>query len=458
MSYLPQPDDWEDLIQDYLDETISEKDFETLQKVLRVNENARDRYFAATRTAGLLREVAGTRSDSTEPEKAEPPQRYPTTLVSALSAGLLAMLVIAGLVALPRAPIAAHLTESANATWLSEKLSDGEAIRNGSQIQLASGSVELRFATGATTRLRGPVLFEIQSKNDGVLRYGEAFSVADTEESQGFTIHTASGDFVDQGTEFLTTASLDGYSQLHVTSGAVDVAKDGFTTQRVVTGNGVGIESGDVPIMIQIERGSETPDFEFPTISPPSSVDYASTQPVRITHRSTYEKGVLEDLSPNSGPVDVLTDGRSPLIEDAPSESLFFRDDTTGYLTFDLGSPQSIKSIQTYSWHRNRFEPEKTLRAVQRYTVWGRNDETASIPSTENSRGWTRIARVDTDAFFHVDGGPNRPPQQACRIFSNGDSIGEFRYLMFEVIPTSTYADVLPRHTFFSEIDIFCSE
>ena len=96
------------------------------------------------------------------------------------------------------------------------------------------------------------------------------------------------------------------------------------------------------------------------------------------------------------------------------------------------------------------------MRAVQRYTLWGaRDSRAAGLPNPGISGGWTRIARVDTDAFFQVDQKAERPPQQACRIVRASDAIGEFRYLLFEVLPTSDRNDVSPRHTFFAEIDIF---
>ena len=97
-----------------------------------------------------------------------------------------------------------------------------------------------------------------------------------------------------------------------------------------------------------------------------------------------------------------------------------------------------------------------TMRAVQRYILWGaRETKPESLPNRENPGGWERIARVDTDAFFEVDQEAKRPPQQACRIVPSSGAIGEYRYLLFKVFPTSDRAEVRPRHTFLSEIDVF---
>ncbi|MDF1656204.1 MAG: hypothetical protein P1U58_01260, partial [Verrucomicrobiales bacterium] len=184
--------------------------------------------------------------------------------------------------------------------------------------------------------------------------------------------------------------------------------------------------------------------------------DYASTHPVSMEIDSRGRPSRKPSSAPNSAPVSVLTNGRAQKNHDDPEESFFFRDDITGYIVFDLNESVPVTSIHTYSWHRNRDKPESTMRAVQRFTVWGaKNTQPSGFPDAENSSGWTRIARADTDIFFQVDHQASRPPQQACRILPAGDSLGEFRYLLFEMLPTSDDIDIPPRHTFFSEIDIF---
>ena len=65
---------------------------------------------------------------------------------------------------------------------------------------------------------------------------------------------------------------------------------------------------------------------------------------------------------------------------------------------------------------------------------------------------------VLTDAFFGVKEEPDRPPQQACAIFSGTDRIGEFRYLLFEVVHKTMPEGFRPRHTFFGEIDVFTTQ
>ncbi|MFT5857290.1 MAG: hypothetical protein ACI8XO_004550, partial [Verrucomicrobiales bacterium] len=413
----PVGKDTESLIQRYLDEDLDAEGFARLQAMMKEDSAVRHRYLAATESVTLLREAAekvlaeGNDSPVATSIKPTSPFLIPALLACATLVLLLAVHIFRGA---EEPELGARIVESSEANGLSSRFAPGDALPVGSRLQLASGSVEIAFESGASTRVYGSALFEIESDNRGLLHYGKVFSLADTEASEGFTIRTASGAYVDRGTEFITQASADGYSQMFVVKGAVDAESSGFSRRRVFGGNGIGFEPGDKPIMIQIERGSETPAFEFPTIPPPSSEDFASVHQVDIKIDSRGRPLRKTAVAPGSAPVGVLTNGRAQQNHDDPSESFFFRYDTTGYLTFDLGETVPVSHIHTYSWHRNRTKPENTLRAVQRFTVWGTREELpAGLPDSEYSSGWTRIARVDTDVFFQIDQPRDRPPQQA---------------------------------------------
>lgn len=385
-------------------------------------------------------------------------------LIALASAAAIAVLaLVSGILPNPfrsgTTDIASIGTVSDDVRWMSAPQTEGSSLDSGTNLQLASGSVEVRFQSGALTRLHGPAHLELVSNNSAYLHYGEAFSRADNADSQGFTIQTHSGNFVDRGTEFLTTASTDGFSQLHVTSGAVDVDVPGHDRQSLRTGSGLGIEPGEVPVLIRIEPGDESPAFTFPTIPPPTDTDFADHRQgiARVEWLPTDLSDERNDLSPNSGDPEQVINGRAQSGEDEPMESLFFRDGANGLILIDLGREVPVSKINTYSWHRNLEDPDLRRRAVQRYTLWGCGAEKPTFqPDAENNAGWTRIARVNTDAFFGVREEPDRPPQQACSIFSGGkNAIGSFRYLLFEVTPTAMPDGMRPRHTFFGEIDIF---
>lgn len=346
----------------------------------------------------------------------------------------------------------ARIGSSHETRWLSRAMGEGTGLRKGDLINLASGSVEIQFRSGARSRIFGPVLFEIASPNGGFLHYGEALSQANTDRSSGFTIETRAGRFVDQGTEFLTTALTDGFSQMHVSSGAVDALLDGFGTQRFETGNGIGIEPGSSPVVIRIEKGAETDTFQFPSISPPSNDDFAGAATIRL-----YEsESAWVESSPHheSGSVELLVDGRGQSDRDEPGESLFLPNGADATIFMDLGEVRAIDRIVTYSWHLSVIDIGKKRRAVQRYTLWGCGDELPDkLPSREDTGEWTRIARVDTDVYFGVS---DRPAQQACSLIpEEGQILGSFRYLLFDLVPTPLDQGRLPRHTFFGEIDVF---
>ncbi|MEM7012029.1 MAG: hypothetical protein AAF585_11155, partial [Verrucomicrobiota bacterium] len=127
-----------------------------------------------------------------------------------------------------------------------------------------------------------------------------------------------------------------------------------------------------------------------------------------------------------------------------------------GIILLDLGREIPVSEIRTYSWHLSEIHPGMRRRAVQRYTLWGAGEQKPeSMPSNSAAAGWTRIARVDTDAFFRVRDEPDRPAQQACAIQSSQGAIGSYRYLLFEVFPTPMPDGLPARHTFFGEIDVF---
>lgn len=450
------------LVQRYADGHAGETEVEKLEDELTKDPGFRQAFLAylnldAALEGSLLQHAAPGVEEISKPKR----RAIPTWLGLAASIAILIAGAWLGIRPFQGSPVAEVGEVTRDTRWLSPPLLEGDGLQKGNSLQLASGSVEIRFQSGALTRLHGPAQFEILSGNSGFLSYGEAYSRADNEESKGFTIETHSGDFVDQGTEFLTTASPDGFSQLHVTSGAVDVDVPGMELQRLRKGSGLGIEPGEVPVLIRIEQGNETPAFAFPTIPPPGRTDYAdaSQGAARVQWWPTDQTDENNHPSPKSGPFELLLDGKGQTGDDHPSESVFFRDGANGLILLDLGKEVSVSKIHTYSWHRNREDPDLRRRAVQRYTLWGCGAELPdSLPLSGNGTGWTRIARVNTDAFFRVKKDPDRPAQQACAIFSGENAIGTFRYLLFEVAPTPMPEGFRPRHTFLGEIDVFASE
>lgn len=444
----------------YLDGDLDADGIGELKAALREDEMVRDRYLEAVRMDAMLREIAGRKEAFVSQTEKPAGRRSYWPKLAAMAACLVGIL---GIVFAFGRGDSAEIRELSRAEWVSESWETGDSLKPGDLLELAAGSVEISFRSGASTRLVGPARFEIVSENSGFLHYGEAESRADSPSSHGFTIQTRSGNFIDQGTEFLTTAGSDGFSQMHVTSGAVDVEVSGLARQRLEKGSGLGIEPGERPVLIRIEAGEETPAFQFPSIAPPSDEDWADRRQGHdaVELISVDQKGRTNLVHRSSGPPIVLFDGKGQNGPNLPGESFFFSNSTTGMILLDLGELVFISKIHTYSWHLKGSEErrDKALRAVQRYTLWGATGDRPGQPPSEDDPGsWTRIARVDTDAFFGVTDSIERPAQQACAITSTTPSLGLYRYLIFELKPTWLPGEGQERHTFLGEIDVFAHE
>ena len=144
----------------------------------------------------------------------------------------------------------------------------------------------------------------------------------------------------------------------------------------------------------------------------------------------------------------MLLDGAGQSHQDAQKESAFFEDASGGSFLVDLGSAISVTKINSYSWHQHEILEEHRHRATQRFTLYGfAGDQLPDMTRPPRRAGWTRIARVNTDEYFHVAEPLERPSQQACSITAARGEIGRFRYLLW----------VVHGGTFFGELDVFGS-
>lgn len=344
---------------------------------------------------------------------------------------------------------------------------EGDPLRSGQRIELASGSVRLDFASGAAVRLIGPAIFEAESALAAILTMGRVAVTADTPESKGFTIRTRTGRIVDLGTEFVAEALPDGRCRIGVSSGLVSFhAGDRDTGHLLRAGELMEIEPGHRQVITRIERGDETPDFEFPTIEPPTADDAADAYSGRASIRRVLGK-LYENprKSIASAAPTILLDGRGQSNPDAPEESLYFADNETGGLLLDLGRPITVSKVNVYSWHRclnPGFDPglreAHRERAAQNYVLYGSADDAPpAIGETPTASGWTLIARVNSDEYFGL-AGIARPAQQASSITSARGTLGHYRHLLFVVQPTPGMnhdGRELNFTTFFGEIDVY---
>ncbi|MGE3803173.1 MAG: hypothetical protein AB7K24_00715 [Gemmataceae bacterium] len=447
--------------------TASTAELKDLYELLAGNGAARDDYLwhvelharLASMDMAPLAPAAATPSVLSRQAKVRP--RLTIGLVIGMAAA--AAVVLAVLLGSPRvpdpAPAVAVFREAHHVRWVAADVDyqPGDRIHAGQRLELSAGQVHIEFASGATTIIQGPAILEVESENSGFLVLGRVTVTADTPASKGFTIRTRTARVVDLGTEFAAEASADGHSWFGVISGEVEVHRDGSdAAQRLSKGEMLTVEAGRQQVMVRVERGDESPEFRFPSIESPSNRDYADARQAHASIRVV--QGVLKSskVGGNSGPPEKLIDGHGQSGPDVPEESVFFQNEITGRLLMDLGRTVAVSKINTYSWHQNGAIPGNRLRALQNYTLYGFAG--AEPPATDGDlekAGWQPIARVNTDEFFRVVQRLDRPAQQGCSITSATGTLGRYRYLLWDVLP-SRYPDFKQlNNSFYGEFDVY---
>ncbi|MES2923423.1 MAG: basic secretory protein-like protein [Verrucomicrobiota bacterium] len=190
---------------------------------------------------------------------------------------------------------------------------------------------------------------------------------------------------------------------------------------------------------VKVETGFSEADkgFKLDPVPPPAANDAATAATFTL---------VDGQRDGNGGDLTALHDAKIPGEADEPTRNFFFQNGSNGgRIEVDLGKPVSIKSIQTYSWHRNSRGPQ----VYKLYAATGSEPNFKDAPKRDTdprASGWKPIAKVDTRK--KGTGG-----QHAVSISdSRAASLGEFRYLLFD-IEKPAEADA-QSNTFFSEIDV----
>ena len=196
--------------------------------------------------------------------------------------------------------------------------------------------------------------------------------------------------------------------------------------------------SAAVKVTIDHNTGEEaTAQFKFKRVASPVKDNAAATASLKL---------VVGHAAPNSN-LKALTDGVLPEEEDQPSANFFFHDGSDGgRFLFDLGRVIEIEEVTSYSWHPD-------TRAPQVYNLFASDGADPHFnPEPDASTdpttcGWKLIATVDTRPKQGDSGG-----QYGVSITDSSGSLGKFRYLLFDSIPSED--DDPWGNTFFSEINV----
>lgn len=123
----------------------------------------------------------------------------------------------------PNSKAVARLTNANDCRWEgpAKPPSIGSSLESG-LLQLAAGTAELEFASGAHVTLEGPSEFTLLGANRGELHQGKLLASVPPP-AYGFTIQTLTTTVVDLGTEFGVEADTEGATEVQVFKGKVEL-------------------------------------------------------------------------------------------------------------------------------------------------------------------------------------------------------------------------------------------
>ena len=295
-----------------------------------------------------------------------------------------------------------------DALWASPEnvFRPGDCVRTGQTLELLSGTVELKFRTGAALTLYAPAIFQVTSANGGFLTFGKVKVLAATPRAKGFAIQTPTARVVDVGTEFMASAAEDGQSRVQVRSGEVFVHVPGKKeATHLLEGQELSTDAHQERVTVRMESGDGSNSFRLPSIEPPSSIE-----------RATLPK----DLSAAR-----LLGAQTPL------DPVLLSHREEGRILVDLGRPVSVTKINAYSWYKTGVFENERSRVSQNFELYG--SDAASVPEATESpaqNGWELIGRVDADHYFGPGEAGGKVDQQACSFTAASGCIGRYRYLL----------------------------
>lgn len=249
------------LIDELIEQTISEADFLRLEAEMIVDPEARKVYLdrvalsqALAVEAHMLGESAATPTRQTQGQKRWFTSR--PTLIMAVAAVLIVLVTAVALFQEPssnnpseaKASGFAVLANQVGAVWTNPTLQNGDLIPSG-PLSLTSGIAQIEMFSGVMLVLEGGAKFEIVSPMEVRLTAGKLRAQV-PEAAHGFRVRTQGGDVVDLGTEFALDVSgkkselhvLDGEVEWHPPEGEMKLMKkgeamlneDGFPTRKII--------------------------------------------------------------------------------------------------------------------------------------------------------------------------------------------------------------------------------
>jgi hypothetical protein len=198
-------------------------------------------------------------------------------------------------------------------------------------------------------------------------------------------------------------------------------------------------------VKVTVDRNdsdSASHEFKFKSVPSPVKENAASKAKLKI---------VVGAKDGNSADIAALTDGVLPTEQDQPEANFFFEAGSDGgRFLIDLGEIIDVAQVNSYSWHPNTRGPQVYALFVSdgKDPKFNPQPDAKTDPTT---CGWKRIASVDTRPKQGDGGG-----QYGVSITDSSGSLGKFRYLLFDTVPTES--DDAWGNTFFSEINVIAKK
>ena len=240
----------EQLIDDLLDQSITEADFIRLEAELQLNPDARQVYYERLKLHNALEVEVKALPAPPRAVTASTRHAQARWLLRAAAAILLLVTGILGWwigqgaqparptdVLSDAEPLAsgyAVVAEQSAAVWENQPaLSRGDILPQ-EPVKLKSGLVKLDLFSGVTLIVEGEAEFEVLSPMEVFVRAGRVRALV-PEPAIGFRVRTATGDVVDLGTEFAVDVTAD-HADLHVLKGEIEWHAEAKPVKRLKRG------------------------------------------------------------------------------------------------------------------------------------------------------------------------------------------------------------------------------
>ncbi|MEL7500443.1 MAG: FecR domain-containing protein [Planctomycetota bacterium] len=221
-----------------MDGAADEHQRRELTELLRTSATARDEYLALVDLHATLAThitTASSTSVSRTNQTLAPPRRswIPYVTAAAVAACLLISIILIG----PGDSEAttdsfATFAQATEAIWDSAPMGVGERI-GAETLQLKEGLIRLEFDSGVEVTLEGPAVFKLVDESKSELKSG-LLTATVPPGAEGFTVDTPAAQVIDLGTSFGIDLSNEGFANVSVFDGEVEVSTP-MTTERDTT-------------------------------------------------------------------------------------------------------------------------------------------------------------------------------------------------------------------------------